>query len=169
MNKLEELPLPMGDFILSQTDLPGITTPNGTVYTYADVCVMLGRLKKQQEEAEPMMIFYAVRSADGSVYYRNRGYNSYSGDSRHNTSWVTDLAKAKTYTRPGPAKSIVTFYSKDKKTVEKFGIPVVVELHVKRISDFDEAADKLRKKKQKKANPLKKELKNTNEFFKLNR
>lgn len=46
----EELPKPIGDFILRQTDIKPIYTDNGAYYHYADVCKLLNRLKQELNE-----------------------------------------------------------------------------------------------------------------------
>ena len=62
--------------------------------------------------------FYAVRSRDGK-WLRSKGLYG-SGD-----SWVEDLSKAKFYSKPGPAKSQITFWSKN---YPEFGIPDLVRI-----------------------------------------
>jgi len=62
---------------------------------------------------------YLVRSQDGK-WFRAKGMNGY-GD-----SWVDDVKKARVYTKIGPARSCVTYWTR---TYPKFGIPDIVELH----------------------------------------
>lgn len=50
--------------------------------------------------------FYTVRSQDGKwLRAKRHGYNSFDS----NGSWTEDLAEAKIYSKPGPAKTQVTF------------------------------------------------------------
>lgn len=61
---------------------------------------------------------YTVRSKDGK-WLRTKGYNGY-GD-----NWVDDIQKAKIYTRIGPARSQVTWWSNN---YPDYGIPDLIEL-----------------------------------------
>ena len=60
--------------------------------------------------------FYAVRSLDGK-WFRSKGQNGYG------KSWVDNLADAKIYGKPGPAKAQVTFWGTH---YPQFGIPELV-------------------------------------------
>jgi hypothetical protein len=62
--------------------------------------------------------FYVVRSKDGK-YLRSKGYSG-SGE-----SWVTELKKAKVYTKKGPASAQITFWATN---YPKFGIPDLIPL-----------------------------------------
>lgn len=62
--------------------------------------------------------FYVVRSKDGK-YLRAKGYNGY-GD-----SWVTDLNKAKVYTKRQSATAQITFWAN---SYPEYGVPELVPL-----------------------------------------
>ena len=62
--------------------------------------------------------FYAVRSQDGK-WFRSKGYGGVG------ESWVEDITKAKIYSKPGPAKSQVTFWAKN---YPEFGVPYLVRI-----------------------------------------
>ena len=67
-------------------------------------------------EETNVLTLYAVRSQDGK-YLRSKGYEG-SGE-----CWVTDINKAKLYSKIGPAHSQVTWWAN---AYPKFGIPVIV-------------------------------------------
>ena len=46
-DNLEEIPEPIGKFILKQTDIEPVYTDNGAYFHYSDVCTLLNRLKKE--------------------------------------------------------------------------------------------------------------------------
>ena len=71
---------------------------------------------KKTEEVN--LNFYAVRSQDGK-WFRSKGLYG-NGD-----SWVDDLTKAKIYSKPGPAKSQITFWAKN---YPEYGIPDLVRI-----------------------------------------
>lgn len=62
--------------------------------------------------------FYAVRSKDGK-WFRSKGLYG-SGE-----SWVDDLTHAKIYSKPGPAKSQITFWAKN---YPEYGVPDLVRI-----------------------------------------
>lgn len=62
--------------------------------------------------------FYVVRNKDGK-YLRAKGYNGY-GD-----SWVTDLKKAKVYTKRQGATAQVTYWANN---FPQYGVPELVPL-----------------------------------------
>lgn len=64
--------------------------------------------------------FYIVRNQEGK-FFRAKGYKG-GGD-----SWVDDLGKCRVYNRIGPARSIVTWWTR---TYPKFGIPDIVECSI---------------------------------------
>ena len=74
------------------------------------------------------IVFYAVKSQDGR-WFRSKGYMG-SGN-----SWVTDIMKAKFYTNPGPAKSQVTFWSKN---YPEMGIPFLVRISLGKIEYIEQ-------------------------------
>lgn len=67
------------------------------------------------------IIFYVIRNKDGQ-YFRAKGGFQGSGRGK---SWVDDLANAKFYGKPGPAKSQITFWAKN---YPQYGTPVLIEL-----------------------------------------
>lgn len=124
MEELKEIETPISDFILAQKDL-GTDTNNGRYFHYSEVCQMLNRMLIAKE-SNVIIKFYAVRSQDGK-FFRSRGYNPYSGNSKYNRCWVDDIEKAKIYQRPGLAKAQQTWWFKH---YPKYGKPDVVELIV---------------------------------------
>jgi hypothetical protein len=62
--------------------------------------------------------FYVVRSKDGK-FLRSKGYSG-SGN-----SWVTELSKAKVYTKKGPASAQITFWATN---YPQYGIPDLIPL-----------------------------------------
>ena len=77
---------------------------------------------------EPLLILYAVQNRDGK-FFRAKGYGG-SGE-----TWVDELKGARIYSRPGPARSQVTFFSS---SYPSFGVPKLVELHVTAVVEKDE-------------------------------
>lgn len=140
MQELEELATPIGDFILSQTDIKSTMTANGAMYHYADVCTLMNRLDKVKKVA--FLKYYAVRSKDGK-FFRSKGYDPYGNDKRIN-SWVDDIKEAKLYKNPGPAKAIVTYFST---RWPQYGIPEIVELGVTNLQVFEYVRKEKKKKK----------------------
>lgn len=65
---------------------------------------------------------YLVRSQDGK-FLRAKKHNIYGGHFDTRGSWTDKIQEAKIYTKPGPARSQVTFWSKNYPT---FGIPDIV-------------------------------------------
>ena len=60
--------------------------------------------------------FYAVRNAEGK-WFRRKGYGGY-GD-----TWVTELTKARVYTKPGGARTVSGFFAKH---YPEYGVPSIV-------------------------------------------
>lgn len=79
---------------------------------------------------EPLLRMYAVRNKEGK-YFRSKGYGG------GGATWVESLSKARIYSRPGPARSQVTFFATH---YPQFGIPEIVELHVTTVLALDETA-----------------------------
>ena len=48
----EELPKPIGDFILKQEDIKYICTQNGAYFHYSDVCTLLKRYEVEVNKNE---------------------------------------------------------------------------------------------------------------------
>jgi hypothetical protein len=103
------------------------------------------------------LTLYAVRNSEGK-FFRSKGYGGYG------ESWVDKITSAKLYGKIGPARSCVTFWSRQ---YEKYGVPDIVELRVTSgqilIEERDRAitaVNKLRKaKEESKVNQRKQELK----------
>lgn len=91
---------------------------------------------------EVILNFYAVRSQDGK-WFRSKGlYGS-------GNSWVEDLTKAKIYSKPGPAKSQITFWAKN---YPEFGIPDLVRITTgvcEYLDQTERVKDRIQKIKQK--------------------
>lgn len=62
--------------------------------------------------------FYAVRSQDGK-WFRSKGYGGFGN------SWVDDITKAKIYSKPGPAKTQITYWAKN---YPEYGVPDLVRI-----------------------------------------
>lgn len=63
-----------------------------------------------------LMTLYAIRRRDGQFFAsKKRG-----GD------WTSELGKARIYTKPGPARSMITFFA----NIGRMGISELVELRV---------------------------------------
>lgn len=96
------------------------------------------------------LTLYAVRSQDGK-WYKSRG------QSGSGPRWVDGVDAAKIYTRPGPAKSVVTWWSIN---YPKYGVPDIVEITAKDAKIVSQS-DRVKKVKNKKAeDSLAKALKN---------
>lgn len=79
--------------------------------------------------------FYAVRSKDGKWLKAKKAYNSY-GSSGGGDSWTDDIAKAKIYSKPGPAKSQITFWATNYPT---YGVPDLVMITTGKCVFLDQA------------------------------
>jgi len=91
---------------------------------------------------EVSLNFYAVRSKDGK-WFRSKGYGG-GGD-----SWVDDLTKAKIYSKPGPAKSQITFWGK---YYPEFCVPDLVRITTgvcEYLDQTDRVKDRILKIKEK--------------------
>jgi hypothetical protein len=99
------------------------------------------------------MKLYVVCNSEGK-FFRSKGYNGY-GD-----SWVSELEKAKFYSKFGQAQSRCTFWYG---AYPKYGCPVILEFTIQpeqaiqhRMIDIAQASiDKKIKKKQKRENDRK--------------
>ncbi len=74
--------------------------------------------EKITETGQLNLVLYAVRNREGK-WFRSKGYNGYG------ESWVEDINKAKWYSKPGVAKSQVTYWAKN---YPKFGVPDLVRI-----------------------------------------
>jgi hypothetical protein len=90
--------------------------------------------------AEDTIALYAVRNKEGQ-WFRRKGYGGYG------KTWVDDFSKARIYTKIGPARGVITFFSN---TYPKFGSPDLVKLVVGNIVVIDEA-ERIQLQKKKKA------------------
>lgn len=84
------------------------------------------------------LVLYAVRSKDGK-WYKSRG-QGVSGP-----RWVDGIDAAKIYTKPGPAKSIITWWAKN---YPEFGVPDLVEITAREAKVIKQE-DRVEKAKQK--------------------
>ncbi len=77
------------------------------------------------------MNVYIVRNQSGQ-FFRAKGYGG------HGESWVDDIAKARIYTKIGPAKATVTFFARQ---YPQFGTPQILafELDVTKATVMDMA------------------------------
>jgi hypothetical protein len=87
-----------------------------------------------------LLVLYAVRNRDGQ-YFRAKGYGGCGA------TWVDSLQKARIYPKPGPARRQVTFFAT---TYPSYGVPELVELHVKSVVAANET-ERVRKSIEKKA------------------
>lgn len=97
----------------------------------------------EEPEAVPLppeAEFYAIRSKDGK-WLRRKGY---SGGGK---SWVDDIADARLYGKPGPAKGQVTYWSKH---AAEYGVPELVKLTVTKVEVIPQE-DRVEKAKKAKA------------------
>jgi len=83
---------------------------------------------------------YMVKNQEGK-WFRAKGYHGFG------ESWVDDTKKARIYTKIGPARSVVTYFSN---AYPEYGIPDIVELTMGNAKILDEKArvEKAMKKKQ---------------------
>ena len=72
-----------------------------------------------ESKSENFITIYVIRSRDGK-YLRSKGYNGYG------ECWVDAITNAKTWSKPGPAKAQVTWWSKN---YPDYGTPDLVILH----------------------------------------
>lgn len=68
---------------------------------------------------EDNLTFYVIRNKEGK-YYRSKGYSGYG------QNWVTELNKAKVWTKIGSANATVTWWYS---SYPEYGIPDVIPLH----------------------------------------
>lgn len=74
---------------------------------------------------EILIQFYAVRNANG-FFMRNKARSF----SAYKNAWAEKLTNGKIYTKPGPARSQITYFAKHH---PQFGVPELVILPVKEI------------------------------------
>jgi hypothetical protein len=67
---------------------------------------------------EETLTFYVVRNKDGKYHRKQTGIYA--------DGWVSELKRAKVYTKKAPASSCVTFWAKN---FSKYGIPELVPLN----------------------------------------
>ena len=88
---------------------------------------------------------YAIRNKE-KQWFRAKGYGGYG------KSWVDDIKMAKIYSKPGPARGQITFWSN---SYPEFGVPDLIELVVNNatvINEIDRVATAKKKRELKKAN-----------------
>lgn len=71
---------------------------------------------------------YIVVNQEGK-YFRAKGRDG------HGDSWITDIQKARIYTKLGPARSTVSFFSSK---YPQYGVPLIHELTVSSTNVLDE-------------------------------
>lgn len=138
------------EFIKSQPDIQ-----ISEKYDHATVLQLLQRLDAIKSQS--YLTFYAVQLPDGR-FFKSKGFYYNNSIGEHDRSWVDDIKKAKLYSKPGPAKSIVTFLNR---RWPQLGALHIIELHVTTINVFDPL-----KVKKKKSDKLQ-NAKSTDEFFKI--
>ena len=84
------------------------------------------------------LVLYAVRGKDGK-WYKSRG------QSGSGPRWVDGVNLAKIYTKPGPAKAVITWWSKN---FPNFGTPDLVEITAREVKVIDQE-DRVKEQKQK--------------------
>ena len=87
------------------------------------------------------MSFYAVRSQDGKWLRAKKHHNAYRGEFDSNGSWTDNIAEAKIYGKPGPAKSQVTFWGTN---YPEYGVPDLVRI-VSGKCEFLDQEDRVKK------------------------
>lgn len=70
--KMVEIPKPVGDFILSQSDVHPLQLANGHYYHYADVVNMLKRYAASGGEDKQDELWYAVKD----IFFNHLEYNN---------------------------------------------------------------------------------------------
>ena len=91
--------------------------------------------------SKPLLTCYAVRDERGN-YFRSGGKPFLGRD----TSWVSSLEKARIYSRPGPARAVITSFAED---CPKGSVLELVELHVTQVvvhEEKDRVKDAINKK-----------------------
>lgn len=85
------------------------------------------------------LVLYAVRNSSGQ-FFRSKGYGGYG------ETWVSDINKAKIYTKIGQARSRVTWFANNFK---EYPAPDLIKLTVGKIEVVDEG-DRVKKAMDKK-------------------
>lgn len=91
--------------------------------------------------SEVLVKLYAVRNQEGK-FFHSKGYGGYG------KTWVDNIAQARIYARPGPARAQITYFATH---YPQFGCPDLVELHVTEfvvINEAKQVAEKARRKKE---------------------
>lgn len=99
--------------------------------------------------------FYVVRSKDGK-YLRAKGYSGY-GD-----SWVTDLKKAKVYTKRQGATAQITYWANN---YPEYGVPELVPLIATLGEPIPQEERVAKVQKKKELEKLNRELRNAETVF----
>lgn len=81
---------------------------------------------------------YAIRSKDGK-WFKSRG------QSGHGERWVENINSAKLYSTAGPAKGVISWWSKN---YPQYGIPDLVEIVSKEFSIIDQV-DRVKESRRK--------------------
>ena len=107
--------------------------------------------EKIVDAGEIDLSFYAVMSKDGK-WFRSKGYNG-GGD-----SWVDNVNKAKLFTMIGPAKAVVTWWSKH---YPSFGTPDLVRIIATSYEVIDQNARVQKKIEDDKIKEINRQIKRT--------
>jgi hypothetical protein len=83
---------------------------------------------------------YAIRNSSGQ-FYRSKGYSG------AGSCWVNDINKARVYGSTGPARSVVTFFTKN---YPDYPMPELIKLNVSGFEIMDES-ERVKKAIEKKA------------------
>ena len=117
--------------------------------------------KKKSEEMivlrteEIPLNFYAVRSQDGKWMKRKKTFNIYSGGGTSDSSWTESIVEAKIYTKPGPAKAQITWWSTN---YPSYGVPELVRITVGKCEYIDQTARVSKVVQKKKISDVKREM-----------
>jgi hypothetical protein len=75
---------------------------------------------KNLEESLSQLEFFIIINSDGN-FFRRKGYSGYG------QTWVSDIKKARTYNKIGPARSQVTWFSN---TYPNYPYPAIIKFKV---------------------------------------
>lgn len=92
-----------------------------------------------KDTGEIELNFYIIRNKEGK-YFRRKGYGGY-GD-----NWVTDVLKARVYSKIGPARGVVGFYANN---YPSYGVPDLLHFKVSDFTVIDETARVTKAKERK--------------------
>lgn len=81
-----------------------------------------------KKENNNCLFLYAVRNEKGQ-WFRRKGYGG-SGD-----TWVDDFAKARIYSRIGPARGVISFFANN---YTDYPAPQLIQLEINKLTVLDE-------------------------------